>query len=133
MGFSWAFWLSQEVHKAVSSEAAPDVPEEDYIVDRFPPHNLTEPSDYRCMLYADNGNHLSLTANEANKRREALSLCLNQRGLATHETIEASDLVETLGTEIYGKSGCVKPTSTRLGRIRAGLARVVSGKRAISE
>ena len=84
------------------------------------------------MLYADNANHLSMSAAERNRRREQLSYALNARGLETHEIVEASELAESLGAEIDGVAGDIRPTKARLARLRGALRRVAGGRRLIS-
>ena len=80
------------------------------------------------MLYADNANHLGLDADEVNMRRERLSLVLNNSGLATHEIVEASGLCESIGAEIDGVVGCVRPTRKRYAKVLAGCRRIVPGR-----
>ena len=65
---------------------------------------------------------------EVNRRRSQLSLGLDNRGLKTHEVVEASDLVECLGVEISGRSGEVRPTPTRMRRLRGGILRIINGR-----
>ena len=128
MGFSWAFWLSQQVHSCIARSELSDVQPEQFIVDGMPPQNLLKPSDYACMLYADNANHLALSVEEVNLRREQLSRGLKGRGLLTHEVIEGSELVECLGVEIAGFAGEVRPTPQRISRIYNGLQPLIRGR-----
>ena len=57
MGFSWAFWLSQQAHIEIAHRSMPDVVDQQYILDRVPPRNLLTRDDYAILLYADNVNH----------------------------------------------------------------------------
>ena len=131
MGFTWAFWLSQQAHLEIAHRSLTDVEETRYVTDRVPAANLLTKEDYSLLLYADNANHLGLDAEEVNRRRNQLSIGLNCRGLFTHEVVEACDLAESLGVEVSGRSGDIRPTPVRLRRLRGGLRCVVRG-RAIS-
>ena len=116
MGFSWAFWLSQMVHVQIAKQSMPDVDDSRFLIDGQPSPEISNNSgkSYACMLYADNANHLGVDADEVNFRRNQLSIGLNGRGLASHEVVEASDRVESIGVEIDGKAGEVVPTAKRL-------------------
>ena len=71
------------------------------------------------MLYAVNAN------------RETLSPTLNNRGLDTHDMVEASDDVESRGVCIEGRVGIVRPTKKRYRRLSGALRRFASGRRCI--
>ena len=84
------------------------------------------------MLYADNANHLGLDPGTVNRRRELLSEALNSRGLATHEVVEASDLVESLGMCIDGTNGVIRLTDKRYARLYGCLRLLSTGQTSMS-
>ncbi len=63
MGFSWSFHLAQCVHEHIADNA---VPAAKRFSDRKPPPTLSSRNSV-IMLYADNGNHLSLSAKVCNR------------------------------------------------------------------
>jgi hypothetical protein len=127
MGFSWSFYLAQEALRTVVKRAVPDVR---FITDFCSPPDLTDPSPV-VMIYADNGNHVGLSADDVDRSRKKVEDELSRVGLATHEIMEATELATTLGGRIDGAGLRAGPTSARLQKIRGGLLAIVKG-RAIS-
>ena len=114
MGFSWAFYITQEVHRGFVALSLPEVSPSSFAVERRPSPVLEHDSDKAAMIYADNSHHVSLLAQEANAMRESLSLARNKNGLATHEVVEATHIAEGLGAVINMKGGVVSSQAKRV-------------------
>ena len=128
MGFSWAFYIAQEVHRGFAIRSLPCVPASAFVVERRPSPVLANDTDKAVMIYADNSHHMSLVAEEANSMRESLSLALNSNGLLTHEIVEASHITEALGAVINLSAGVVSSQSKRFWRLKRALRRVIGGR-----
>ena len=113
MGFSWAFLIAQELHRAFAARFVPGVLPQHFIVERKPAPTLSSDGDRALMVYADNAHHFGLSADLVNSMRESLSLALNQHGLKTHEVVEASHVAEALGASIDMEAGIVESTEVR--------------------
>ena len=100
MGFSWAFYIAQDVQRGFAERFIPGALSHHFIVERKPAPVLGAPGDKAVLLYSDNSHHMSLLAEEANSMREALSRVLDGHGLPTHEIVEASHMSEALGASI---------------------------------
>ena len=114
MGFSWAFFIAQEVHRGFAARSLPGVSPSSFVVERRPSPVLEHDSDKAVMIYVDNSHHMSLLAHEANVMRESLSKALNDSGLATHEVVEATHIAEGLGVGIKRKTGVVSSQGKRV-------------------
>ena len=122
MGFSWAFHLAHEAHRSVALRADPAML---IVEDRAPVPSLRggRPA---ALLYADNANHLGVDRERVDAQREAVSREVNAAGLDTHETVEATNLGESLGVRVDGLAGHTGPTiekDSRLDAVLEGLER----------
>ena len=88
MGFSWAFYLAQEALRTIVKRV---VPAAEFLEDFKPAPELSHDKSV-AMIYADNGNHISLSAESADRDRESVMRELDRLGLKTHEVVEASEL-----------------------------------------
>ena len=126
MGFSWALYIAQEVHRGFAIRSLPSVPATAFVVERRPSPVLACDTDMAAMIYADNSHHMSLVAEEANSMRESLSLALNSNDLLTHEIVEATHIAEARGAVINLSAGVVSSQSKRFWRLKRALRRVIS-------
>ena len=124
MGFSWAFYLAQEALRIVVHRVLPMT---QFLEDFTSPPSLARDNSI-AMIYADNGNHISLSKVVANRDRSLVENELIREGLTTHEVIEATEFCVTLGGRVDGCGMTVGPTPERLYRLRAGLAQLMRGQ-----
>ena len=123
MGFSWAFYLAQEALRTIVSRV---LPQSEFLEDFKPAPELTSNASV-AMIYADNGNHISLSQHVADRDSAIVMQELERIGLKTHEHMEASEFAVTLGGTVDGSGLRVAPTPARLRKVRAGLKHLVDG------
>jgi len=129
MGWSWAFHLAQCVHEEVGRRS---VPEAEHLVDRKPAPEMRH--DRAClMLYADNGNHLSLSGKVCEASRRKLAGALEILNLKTHETVAATTEATTLGVKFDGFIGNITATPERDSRLDQALLAILEGQRVNSD
>ncbi len=129
MGWSWAFHLAQCVHEEVGRRS---VPEAEHLADRKPAPEMRH--DRSClMLYADNGNHLSLSGKVCEASRRKLAGALETLNLKTHETVAATTEATTLGVKFDGFIGNISATPERDSRLDQALLAILEGQRLNSD
>ena len=100
MGFSWALRLAHEAHVEVARRALVSTP---VIRDRRPPPILGGGGHQSAMLiYADNCNHLGTCMAAVDADQTRVREALHAHGLDTHDVIESSEIVESLGVRVDG-------------------------------
>ena len=87
MGFSWAFYLAQEALRTVVKYVLPRAG----FLEDFRPAPTLSCSSSVAMVYADNGDHISLNRNQADADCTLVMKELERIGLKTHEHMEASE------------------------------------------
>ena len=98
VGFSWAFYLAQEALRTIVKRVLPG----GKFLEDFKPAPELSPSTNVAMIYADNGNHISLSRSAADRDCSLVMRELERIGLKTHEYMEASELSVTLGGTVDG-------------------------------
>ena len=101
-------------------------PEAEYLLDKRPCPPLSQ-SRPVVMLYADNGNHPALDRHVCDSSRQSLAQALNNKNLATHETVTAVSSSETLGVKFDGYVGLVGATPERDRRLDQTLLHIERG------
>ena len=114
MGFTWAFYIAQEVHRGFAERFIPGSLPYHFIAERNPALLLGAPEDKAVLIYADNSHRISPLAEDANAMREGLSRALNGHGLLTHEIVETTQMSEALGASIDLKEGVACSTAARV-------------------
>ena len=59
MGFSWAFYVAQEVHRGFAERFIAGAFPHHFIVERKPAPVLGAPKDKAVLIYAGNSHHMS--------------------------------------------------------------------------
>ena len=126
MGFSWAFWIAQQVHVHIATMT---LGSEGLLVDRAPPPQIHTNTQHAHMIYADNASQFGMDPVVVNERRHKLSIALNGRGLDTHEIIDATLLAETLGIQYIGNPPTVAATPLRRWKMHRVLGLLIRGRR----
>ena len=126
MGFSWAFWIAQQVHVHIATMT---LGSEGLLVDRAPPPQIHTNEQQAHMIYADNASQFGMDPDVVNERRHKLSIALNGRGLDTHEIIDATLLAETLGIQYIGNPPTVSCTPLRRWKMHRVLGLLIRGRR----
>ena len=124
LGFSWALYLAQEVHKTIFARACEGVP---VILDRKAGVTL-EGEDTAALIYADNANHAGRIAEKVDEQRQTLSRALHDVGLETHEVEDANLLTESLGVRIDGLAKRSSVTAKRAWRLERSLRALLRGR-----
>ena len=60
MGFSWAFWVAQQVHLHIATQT---LGARGLLVDRSPPPRIESADDVGLLVYADNANKFGMDQN----------------------------------------------------------------------
>ena len=123
MGFSWAFHLAHAAHEYLAKVALPDAP---LIRDRRAVPDLL-PSRPCLLIYADNADHLGLSAVQATSSRKALSKIVNSHGLRTHDIVDGTRFGTSIGISFDGNLGVVKTSPERDAVLDQGLLAVIRG------
>ncbi len=108
MGFSWAFHWCHMAHVAIATKALPETP---LVQDWRPPPDLHEKP--ALLVYADNADHLGLSASQVDGNRLELSAALNSQGLLTHDVAPGACQGSSLGICFDGELGTITTTPER--------------------
>ena len=111
MGFSWSFYIIQQLHEQASVRALGITPQQ-LIKDGNPCPSLDE-AGVLAMPYCDNVHVLSTDREEADRGKRLVEEELERMGFQLHEHEAANTYFHTLGGVIDGKVGTVSPTRTR--------------------
>ena len=128
MGFSWAMWIAQRVHLHISLEATGLSPSR-IVMDGRPAPVFScddESTSVALMPYADNGNVLALAPELVDKYTSLSIAKLRSYGFGVHESMDASVAVVSLGVEVLGDVGIVRPSGKRLSRALLALDAVLN-------
>ena len=124
MGFSWAFHLAHSAHEYLASVALPEAP---LIRDRRAVPDLL-PSRPCLLIYADNADHLGLSATQATSSRKTLSKIVNSYGLQTHDVVDGTRFGTSIGISFDGSLGVVKTSPERDAVLDQGLLAIIRGE-----
>lgn len=111
MGFSWSFYIIQQLHEQASVRALGITPQQ-LIKDGNPCPSLDE-AGVLAMPYCDNVHVLSTDREEADRGKRLVEEELERMGFQLHEHEPANTYFHTLGGVIDGKVGTVSPTRAR--------------------
>ena len=108
MGFSWSFYIIQQLHEQASIRAL-NLDPQDLIKDGNPAPSLGKGS-VLAMPYCDNVHCLSTSREAADRGKDLIAEELRRMGFSLHEDEDASTYFRTLGGVIDGEVGSVAPT-----------------------
>ena len=111
MGFSWSFYIIQQLHEQASIRALGISPY-DLIKDGNPPPELRKGHVF-AMPYCDNVHCLSTSRELADEGKRKIAEELQSMGFSLHEDEEANTYFQTLGGVIDGETGAITPTKSR--------------------
>lgn len=112
MGFSWSFYLVQQLHTDTALNAL-GLPTSALFLDGQPPPKL-ERDRLSIMPYCDNLHCICLDRARCQDGEDAMASALERIGFELHEHVEATDYFETLGGVIDGKRGLVHTSLKKL-------------------
>ncbi len=112
MGFNWSFYLIQALHEQISLRAL-GISDEWLIRDSHPPP-LLHGKQAATMPYCDNVHSLSLDARACQDGVDRINGALTSSGFELHEEVNAASFFPTLGGEVDGEQGTVRPTKERV-------------------
>ena len=108
MGFSWSFYIIQQLHEQASIRALKIDPQ-DLIKDGNPAPSLDKGS-VLAMPYCDNVHCISTSREAADQGKELIAEELRTMGFSLHEDEDANTYFRTLGGVIDGEVGSIAPT-----------------------
>ena len=112
MGFNWSFYLIQALHEQISLRAL-GVSNDWLVRDSHPPP-LLHGKQVATMPYCDNVHSLSLDPRSCQDGVERINGELTLAGFELHEEVSATSFFPTLGGEVDGEQGTVRPTKERV-------------------
>lgn len=112
MGFNWSFYLIQALHEQISLRAL-GVSNDWLVRDSHPPP-LLHGKQVATMPYCDNVHWLSLDPRSCQDGVERINGELTLAGFELHEEVSATSFFPTLGGEVDGEQGAVRPTKERV-------------------
>ena len=126
MGWSWAFFLVQQLHERIADRQGFVATKR--LVASWPAPVLAEHSAL-CLPYCDN---LTIYGLDAEKVQEGIDLMTNgfeKVGFDLHEFSGVLEVSRVLGFEVSGGAeGLVRPLADKVWRLRATIEHVVQGK-----
>ena len=117
MGWSWAMWIAQRVHTE-QVMIATGIGADQILVDNAPAPSLSKDSVV-VTPYADNLNVCGLDADVVQRVKDQAVSHLRKLGFRIHEEIDASERVQSLGFEVDGRAGVVRPMKDKLMKVIA--------------
>ena len=117
MGWSWAMWIAQRVHTE-QVMIATGIGADQILVDNAPAPSLSKDSVV-VIPYADNLNVCGLDADVVQRVKDQAVSHLRNLGFRIHEEIDASERVQSLGFEVDGRAGVVRPMKDKLMKVIA--------------
>ena len=117
MGWSWAMWIAQRVHTE-QVMIATGIGADQILVDNAPAPSLSKGSVV-VIPYADNLNVCGLDADVVQRVKDQAVSHLRKLGFRIHEEIDASERVQSLGFEVDGRAGVVRPMKDKLMKVIA--------------
>ena len=115
MGFSWAFWVVQQLHSYQARRALGVGPSRE-LTDHNP---LPDLKLGPCLVtYCDNCNIAGTSKQAVQRDLERVVAHLSDLGLPVHEVEAASSSARSLGYRIDGEAGRVAPDPQRLHLVR---------------
>ena len=119
MGFSWSFYLVQQLHQQ-SAMRALGVGNDRILLDGHPAPDLDE--GVLAMPYCDNIHVLALDTQECQRGKSKAVQDLEELGFQIHEQVDSCTLFPTLGGVVDGAVGEVRPTDDRKWNILLGFS-----------
>ena len=129
MGFSWSFWIVQEMVVGLCQEAG--VPLSNMLVAEWPAPSLAD--GVVCNPYCDNLNLIGLDPDEVNSTLRRLLVVFRKKGFDLHEIEWAREVATPLGSYFNGSKNYVGSKPAKLHTIRSACkwfreGRQVTGK-----
>ena len=115
MGFSWSFYLVQQLHTQKALGAL-GLDEKHLFLEGQPAPSL-EQHNICIMPYCDNLHSICTDSAVCQSAKDSMARALEEIGFELHEHMDAATEFETLGGVIDGKKGQVRPTAKRLWKI----------------
>ncbi len=115
MGFNWSFYLIQVLHEQSVLKSL-NIPRSSIVLEGHPPPSLVD-NEVISMPYCDNVHSIATSQKVCQDGCDQICENLESLGFELHEKEEASTYFKTLGGEIDGMRGIIKPTSARMWRI----------------
>ena len=115
MGFAWSFYIVQQLHQQ-SVLRSLSIGVQDLVLDGQPAPSLAGPSGdpVVSMPYCDNVHTISCCKDRCSDGKENIVNDLKELGFEIHEEEGPSELFLTLGGEVDGVTGVVRPTRQRI-------------------
>ena len=115
MGFSWSFYIVQQLHQQ-SVLRSLSIGVNDLVLDGQPAPSLAGSSGdpVVSMPYCDNVHTISCCKDRCGEGKESIVNDLKELGFEIHEEEGPSELFLTLGGEVDGVTGVVRPTRQRI-------------------
>lgn len=126
MGFNWSFYLIQVLHEQSVLKSL-NIPRSSIVLEGHPPPPLYE-NEVISMPYCDNVHSIATSQKVCQDGCDQICNTLESLGFELHEKEEASTYFKTLGGEIDGVRGLIKPTSTRMWRISIAFEYIARAK-----
>ena len=112
MGFSWSFYLVQQIHEHSALQSL-GCSREQVILDGYPSMCL-EPNVILTMPYCDNIHCLGVEQQQVDQGCDEVCKGLSNLGFRIHEEQPSANVMETLGGVVDGDRGQVRTTSLRM-------------------
>eukprot|EP00438_Fugacium_kawagutii_P008128 Skav234369 [mRNA] locus=scaffold2071:40230:43653:+ [translate_table: standard] len=111
MGFSWSFYLVQQIHQQ-SVQRSLAISDEALFLDNQPVPNLLE-HKVASMPYCDNIHCISVDKKLCDDAKNKVINDLTELGFSIHEEEDAATSFFTLGGEVDGEAGQIRMTAER--------------------
>jgi len=115
MGWSWAFYFAQQVHKHLIQKYSNTGPN-DFLEMGSPPPDL-EASRCGVHAYCDNLTVFGTKPTDVQQLTDSIITGIESEGFTVHEKVEATDYVITVGVELDGLKGEVACKTERRWRL----------------
>ena len=112
MGFSWSFYLVQQLHTENALNAL-GLDEKHLFLEGRPAPSLRD-DNLNIMPYCDNIHSICTDPSRCQEAKDSMVAALEDIGFELHEHMEASPVFETLGGVIDGDKGKVSSTKKRM-------------------
>ena len=125
MGFSWSFWIVQELVLNICREAG--IPSEQILVSSWPAPSLEQ--GVVANPYCDNLNLFGFDKSEVNDQLRRLMAGFRKYGFELHEIEWAWLLARPLGSEFNGCSSILGPRVEKMLALRSACRWLQAGRR----
>ena len=130
MGFSWSFYLVQQLHEQIIPDSL-QIQRSNFFLHARPAPRLRA-GECVGMPYCNNVHVLGTDVNTAEKHRVKVCDELRSRGFTVHEEQPAASVVQTLGGVVDGDSGIVSIGPKRMWNLILAFEDLGGTKRMVS-